>query len=113
MEMIVHLHPEIFELVGEDIKDVEVRVNDEKRRKLKIGDTLLFVNRGNEEETIRVEVMDLIYYSSFEDVTKVFPMERIYKAGVSVSDYIALMNQFYSQEEIKKYGIVAIKFRMD
>ena len=113
MEMIVHLHPEIFSLVGEGIKDVEVRVNDEKRRKLKIGDTLLFVNRDNEEETIRVEVMDLLYYPSFEAVAEAFPMERLYKAGVSVEDYLALMNSFYSEEEVKKYGIVAIKFRMD
>ena len=36
MEMIVHLHPEVFEIVKSGVKDVEARVYDEKRRKLKI-----------------------------------------------------------------------------
>ena len=33
MEMIVHLDEDIFEVVQKGIKNVEVRVNDEKRRK--------------------------------------------------------------------------------
>ena len=45
MEMIVHLHPEVFEIVKSGVKDVEARVYDEKRRKLKIGDTLVFLKR--------------------------------------------------------------------
>ncbi len=37
MEMIVHLHPEVFDIVLNKDKDVEIRVNDEKRRKLHVG----------------------------------------------------------------------------
>ena len=32
MEMMVHLHPDIFEIVKSGTKDIEVRLNDEKRR---------------------------------------------------------------------------------
>ena len=31
MEMIIHLHPDVFEIVKNKTKDIEVRVNDEKR----------------------------------------------------------------------------------
>ena len=31
MEMKVHLHKEVFDIVKDGIKDVEVRLNDEKR----------------------------------------------------------------------------------
>ena len=33
MEMFVHLHPEVFEIVLNGIKNVEARVNDEKKKK--------------------------------------------------------------------------------
>lgn len=50
--MIVHLDEEMFKLVESGIKNVEVRVNDEKRRKLKVGDKLIFLKRPKEDERI-------------------------------------------------------------
>ena len=32
MEMEVHLHPDVFDIVSDGVKDIEVRVNDLKRR---------------------------------------------------------------------------------
>ena len=48
--MIVHLHKEIFDIVKDGVKDVEIRLNDEKRKRLSVGDTLIFINRGDENE---------------------------------------------------------------
>lgn len=59
MEMKVHLHSDVFEIVRNGIKDIEVRVNDEKRRKLSVGDTLYFLKRPLEEESIRATVVGL------------------------------------------------------
>ena len=36
MEMIFHLDSDIFDIVSSKDKDVEIRLNDEKRRKLNI-----------------------------------------------------------------------------
>ena len=43
MEMFIHLDSDIFDLVKNGKKDVEVRLNDPKRRNLKVGDTLIFL----------------------------------------------------------------------
>ena len=40
MEMIVHLDPDIFEVVEKGYKTIEGRVNDEKRRRLHIVNIL-------------------------------------------------------------------------
>ncbi len=112
MEMIVHLHPEIFELVREGTKDVEVRVYDEKRRQLKVGDTLLFLKRPDDKEKIRVEVTNIALYSDFREVTYAYPMERIYMKDTTQDDYLALMGQFYKPEEVLENGVVALEFQI-
>ena len=110
MEMKVHLHPEVFDIVLQGIKDVEIRVNDEKRRKLKVGDTLLCLKRPEEVETISAKVTDLVYFSNFQEVVDMYPMERIYLSTTTKEEYVSLMKQFYSDEEVAKDGIVAIHF---
>ena len=110
MEMKVHLHKEVFDIVREGIKDVEVRLNDEKRRQLKVGDKLIFINRGNEEETISAVVKNLVYFKDFVEVTKSYEMKRIYLEDTSLDEYLELMNKFYSDEDVEKYGVVAIEF---
>ena len=110
MEMIVHLHPEIFDIVLQGTKDVEIRVNDEKRRALKVGDTLIFVKRPGEQEKLKTTVKNLVYFSSFEEVLDAYDMERFYLEGTSHEEYLQLMKQFYSEEEVDKNGIVAIEF---
>ena len=42
MEMIIHLDSDIFDIVKNERKNVEIRLNDEKRQKLNVGDTLIF-----------------------------------------------------------------------
>lgn len=68
MEMIGHLHPEVFDIVLNKIKDVEVRVNDLKRRNLNIGDTLIFLKRSEEKDQIKAKVVNLVYFNNFKEV---------------------------------------------
>ena len=113
MEMIVHLHPEVFEIVLQGDKDVEVRVNDEKRRNLNVGDTLVFLKRDNEEEKLIAKVTNLVYFNSFLEITNYYDMKRIYLEETTKDEYINLMKKFYSDEEVKEYGVVAIEFKLE
>lgn len=113
MEMVVHLHPEVFDIVLNGVKDVEVRVNDEKRRKLNIGDTLIFLKRPEEVEKLCAKVTNLVYFNSFEEVVDAYDMKRIYLDGTTREEYVNLMKKFYSDEKVKKYGVVAIEFELE
>lgn len=113
MEMILRLHPEVFDIVLQGDKNVEVRVNDEKRRKLSIGDTLVFLKRPEEIENIKAKVTGLVYFNSFEELVDFYDMKRIYLEGTTREEYINLMKQFYSDEEVSKYGVVAIEFELE
>lgn len=111
MEMIIHLDSDVFETVDKGFKNVEGRVNDEKRRKLSIGDKLIFLKRPDEIEKIEAIVEDLVYYKDFNEMIKDYSMKEIYLDEYSKDYYLELIKRFYSDEEINKYGVVAIKFK--
>ncbi len=110
MEMIVHLHPEVFDIVKNGHKNIEVRINDEKRRKLQVGDTLVFLKRPDEVEKISAKVISLEYYDSFEELVNHYDMERLYLKEYTKEMFLEELAKFYSEEEQEKYGVVAIGF---
>lgn len=112
MEMKVHLHPDVFEIVKNGVKDVEARVNDIKRRKLKIGDTLFFFNRPLEDEYIKARVVGLKYFKDFEQMGNFYPIKRLYLEHYTLNMWLNELARFYTPEEIAEYGVVAIEFEL-
>jgi len=109
--MIIHLDSDIFEVVNNNSKTIEARVNDEKRRKIKIGDKIIFLKRPDEIEKIEAMVEDLVYYKNFNDLVKDYNMEELYLKDIDKEDFIKLLKRFYSKKEIEQYGVVAIRFK--
>ena len=110
--MIIHLDEDIFEVVKYGTKTVEVRVNDEKRRKLKIGDNITFLKRPDDIEKMDAVIEDLVYYKDFNELVLDYTMAELYLKDYSKGDFINLLKRFYSDDEINKYGVVAIKFKI-
>lgn len=108
--MEIHLEPEIFEQVKNGTKNVEARVNDEKRRRLKVGETIQIINRANEQDIIWAQVTNLCYFNDFTELANNYPIERLYSPDYTVEEYLDLFPQFYTEDEIAKYGVVAIEF---
>lgn len=113
VKMISHLHGDIFEIIKNGTKDIEVRVNDEKRRTLKIGDKILFLNRDDELETIILNVIKLEYYKNFKELVNHYPMERMYLNDYTKEDFLKELARFYTEEEQEEYGVVAIIFERE
>ena len=113
MEMKVHLHSDVFDIVKNGKKDIEVRINDEKRRQLKVGDTLVFLRRPNDDEEIRAKVVGLEYYDYFHNLVDHYDMGRIYLSEYTKEEYLNEMKRFYTIEEQEKYGVVAILFEKE
>jgi ASC-1-like (ASCH) protein len=110
--MQIHLDPEIYEQVKNGTKNVEARVNDEKRQRLKIGDIIEVLKRPEETESLNVRVTGLKYFSDFTELADNYPIERMYSASFTKAEYVALFPKFYSDDEIIKYGTVAIEFEV-
>ena len=111
MEMIIHLDSDVFKVVASGKKCVEARVNDEKRRKLKVGDKLIFLKRPDDIERIEATVLELNYYSNFREMVNYYDIENLYLKSYTKEKFLKLLERFYTEEEQNKYGVVAIKFR--
>lgn len=109
--MNIHLDSDVFDIVLNGTKTVEARVNDEKRRSLKVGDKLVFIRRPDDVDKIEAQVTKLKYYSNFEEMVKEYDISKLYIKGYTEKDFIELLKRFYSIEEQEKYGVVAIEFR--
>lgn len=108
--MILHqmrLHPEPFEKIKNGSKIIEMRLNDEKRQKIEIGDKIEFENRANGEK-ISAIVIALYHFATFKDLYNSLNKRDLGYADDENADPND-MAQYYSEEDIQKYGVVGIE----
>ena len=98
-----------YDLVKCGKKIYEGRLNDEKRQLIDVGDVIVFKKEPELKESFNVIVIDLIYFNSFDEMVKTLPVEKIGFADTKQEEIVNIYHQFYSIEEEKKYGVVAIK----
>lgn len=97
-----------FNAIKNNIKDIELRLNDEKRSKIKIGDIIEFTNIDT-KETIKVEVINLHKYNTFQELFSAFDNSRF---GLNETDTYNKMYEFYTKEEETTYGALGIEIRV-
>jgi len=102
-----------FEKMTSGIKTVEIRLYDEKRQDLQIGDTIEFSKLPNLDEKIIVEVVRLLKYASFRDLVSAYGMEYYgYPKDYSPEDFIQSIYTIYTKEEEEKYGVLGIQVKV-
>ncbi len=100
---------EPFTAIQEGRKTIETRLFDEKRQKLSIGDEILFSDTDASETSLRVRVVGLTRYATFQELfaardTQPFGGER---GKMQLLDQV---RTFYSAADEAKYGVLAIEF---
>ena len=71
----MQLHPAPFEMIKDGKKTIELRLYDEKRRKIRVGDTILFTNTAT-GEMLDVNVLKLSVFDSFEKKGEVLEINK-------------------------------------
>ena len=97
-----------FKAMKDGRKDIEVRLNDEKRQLINIGDIIEFTNLDT-GEVINVEVINLYKYNIFLELFNAFSHSRL---GLKDTDDESIMNNFYILKEQKKYGALGIQIKL-
>ena len=97
-----------FEAIKNGEKDIEVRLNDKKRKFINIGDIIEFTNIDNNEK-ILVKVVNLYHYDTFLELFNNFDNKRL---GLKEDDDASIMDKFYSRDEQEKYGVLGIEIKL-
>lgn len=100
-----------FEKIKNGSKTIELRLFDEKRQHVQIGDFIEFSLMNNPNEKIQTRVIVLHHFDSFLELYGNLPKEKLgYKTGETLEPNY--MDAYYSREEQEKYGVVGIEIRL-
>jgi len=98
-----------FEMIKSGEKTIELRLYDEKRQKIKVGDKILFTDNAT-GETLNATVVKLHRFNSFEELYKSLPLLKCGYTEENVDNAKPSdMEQYYPLEEQKKYGVIGIE----
>ena len=100
------LKEEPFRKIKDGRKDIELRLYDEKRQKIKVGDEICFTNILTGEK-VCAKVKTLHLFDSFEKLYATLDKVRIGYTKDEVADFQD-MEKYYSKEEQEKYKVVGI-----
>ena len=103
------LQEKYFDKIKNGKKIFEIRLNDEKRRLIQVGDLIKFFKEPFLREAIVVKVEGLICFGSFEEMADAVEFDKLGFDGETRESVLATYRTFYSREDEKKYGVLAIK----
>lgn len=103
------LYGDSFAKMTKGSKKSELRLNDEKRQLLHVGDTIEFCNTLNQGETVQVEIT---YLNTYPNFTELFEGVKQDYPSWEKEPFIQGMYQYYSPEDEKKYGALEIGIRL-
>ncbi len=105
------LNPKMFQFIKDGRKTVELRLYDEKRQVVKSGDTIIFRNIADLNETVEVVVQNINWYDSFKTLySHTDKLSMGYEAH-ELADYTD-MEKYYTPGIQYEYGVVAIEIAL-
>ena len=109
MKHTMKLRPSPFRMILCGEKTYELRLYDEKRQCIKIGDEIEFVNTKTEEQLV-VSVKNIHIFKNFTELYQALPLLICgYTEENLASANPADMEEYYSKEKQAQYGVVAFE----
>ncbi|WP_440451726.1 ASCH domain-containing protein [Ruminococcus intestinalis] len=116
-------------------KNIELRLNDEKRRLINVGDEITFINTEDNRKTLKTEIVNIYKFKSFEELYAVLPLLKCgytkedVKTASSLNDLLDPQLKKYTKEDVKtaspedmlayystkqqeKYGVLGIEIKV-
>ena len=104
----MNLQPEFYNYVTNGTKRIEIRLYDEKRQKINIGDKIKFYK--SDSDRLYVRVTNLLKYNNFVELLNDFDISILADKSLTKPKLLASLNKYYPLEQQTKLGVIAIKF---
>ena len=106
----MNLQPKYFDFIKEGTKRIELRLFDEKRSRIELGDIIEFSK--SEKDKLKAEVIGLLRYRSFKDLFEDFDISILADASMTKEELLSVLSEFYTPEKQAEYGVVGIRLRL-
>ena len=104
----MHITSQSFDRVLKGTRRVELRLYDDKRRLISVGDDIIF---SCEDKSVSVKVIGLHRYPSFKELYDSIPKDALGYHEGEVADPKD-MDEIYDASRIIEFGVVGIEFTM-
>ena len=112
MKYIMKLNPKYFEYMKSGTKRVEIRLNDEKRKNIKIGDEITFKKEPELKDEICTEIIGLKVKETFRELLDNLDISQYSDKSEKKEKYLEDLYKFYTKEKEEKYGVIAIEIKL-
>ena len=109
MKYEMKLQPKYYNFILNGTKRIEIRLFDEKRQQIKIGDTIKFLKEPNLNESFNAKVTGLLRYNTFEDMFRDFNISVLSDKSMTKEELINTLEQFYTKEKELNKGQQSIE----
>ncbi len=110
--MIMELQNAYYNFILKGTKRIELRLYDEKRQKIKLGDVITITNAQTQEE-FEVKVVGLLHYETFHDLFKDYEIEVLADKSMTKEELMSELEKFYPVEKQKQYNVLGIRVELN
>lgn len=98
-----------FQYLFEGIKKWDVQLQKNEWNNVNVDDVILYCGSVNEcGKVCCMKIIDIKKFNNFTELIKVIPLHKIMPNITLDIDALALFHTWYSEEDEKKYGIIAV-----
>lgn len=102
-----------FGRIKRGTKVIEVRLFDNKRKSIKVGDSITFFKLPELNESIKTKVTKLSRFNSFKELFSFFGTKPFgHPKNITLKEQILGMREIYSKEKEKQLGVLGIHLKL-
>lgn len=98
-----------FMMIARGEKTVELRLYDEKRQKVALGDNIIFTLVDDKTQTLTVRVVGLLRYATFKDMFARNDPKKF--GGNSATELTVSLKKYYSEKMQAESGVLGVEFQ--
>ena len=106
----MNLQPKYFDFIKDGTKRIELRLYDEKRQLIQLGDIIEFAK--SDDEKFKAKVIGLLRYNSFADLFEDFDISILADSSMTKQELLNVLGEFYSEERQAEFGVIGIRIKL-
>ena len=106
----MNLQPRFYDYIKNGTKRIELRLFDEKRQKIQLGDIIEF--SASKNESLKTEVIGILRYKTFAELFEDFDISVLADDSMTKEELLEILSEFYTPERQKEFGVVGIRIKV-
>ena len=104
----MNLQEKYFNFIKNGTKRIELRLFDEKRQNIRVGDTIKFSTDAGDSQLVKV--VKIHKYSNFSNLIDSFNIKLLAEEKYTKEKLLNELEQFYTKSKQAEYGVVGVEF---